>query len=397
MPLSNTARSYGSIARSLHWLTALLILAAIPLGLYANSLPYDTSEALAAKARIFSLHKTIGVAAFVVAVLRILWALVQPRPAPLHPERRGETWLAEAVHWALYASLVVVPLSGWVHHAATTGFAPILWPFGDDLPFVPKSPALAEAAAALHWVFTKVMAASILLHVAGALKHTVVDRDATLSRMTRGTPAGPAAAAHSRSAPLVALALFAAASVLALAFHAPAATPVATTAAPTADSPALAGNWQVAEGVLTFTVRQMGADVTGSFPNWQADITFDPDAPTGNRVRVAIDTSTLTLGSVTDQAKGADFFDVAAHPTALFEADILPAGADYMAQGTLTLRGATVPVTLPFTLDLQGDSATMTGATTLDRRDFGMGASYPDEGTIGFAVTVTARLTATRG
>ena len=58
-----------------------------------------------------------------------------------------------------------------------TGFAPILWPFGQGLPFVPQSETVAQVAGAVHWVFTKVMAAAILLHIAGALKHHFVDRD----------------------------------------------------------------------------------------------------------------------------------------------------------------------------------------------------------------------------
>ena len=78
MPAQNAPTRYGSVARSLHWLTALLILSAIGLGLYAEDLPYDTAETLAAKAQIFSIHKTIGVAAFFVALARILWALSQP-------------------------------------------------------------------------------------------------------------------------------------------------------------------------------------------------------------------------------------------------------------------------------------------------------------------------------
>lgn len=398
MSLSNSRQRYGLVARSLHWLTALLILAAIPLGLYANSLPYDTSEALAAKARVFSLHKTIGVAAFLVALARIAWALAQPRPAPLHPDRRAESWLAEVVHWSLYLSLVVVPLSGWVHHAATTGFAPILWPFGDDLPFVPESPALAEAAGAVHWLFTKVLAASILLHVAGALKHALVDRDATLARMLTGREAGADGPRHGRGAPVIAAATFAALTAAALSLpqgadaigRAPEASSAAT------ETATAAGNWQVVEGALSFSVRQMGAEVTGTLPAWTADITFDPDRDTGNRVRVSIDTTGLTLGSVTDQAKGVDFFDVATHPTALFEADILRAGDGYEAKGTLTLRGVTVPVDLPFTLTLEGDMARMTGQATLDRRDFGMGTSYGDEETVGFSVVVSVDLTASR-
>lgn len=401
MPLSNTATRYGALARSLHWLTALLILSAIGLGLYADNLPYDTSEALAAKAQVFSLHKTIGITAFFVAAIRIISALLQPKPAPVHPERRLETLAAETVHWALYISMLAVPLTGWVHHAAVEGFAPILWPFGQGLPFVPKSETVSEIATTLHWLFSKLLIASVILHVAGAVKHAVIDRDGVMGRMTRGAPAGDAGrAAHSPVPVLAAVLIYLAGGFAAVSMTAQAPeAPVATATAPAASAPATAGTWQVTEGALAFTVQQMGAAVAGSLPNWTAEITFDETPVDGRNghVKVMIDTTTLTLGSVTEQAKAADFFDVANHPNAVFEADILPAASGYEAKGTLTLRGVSVPVTLPFTLDLQGDTARMTGGLQLDRRDYGMGTSYGDEKTVGFGVDVTVSLTATRG
>ena len=107
--LGNSVSDYGSVARVFHWLTALLILAAIPLGLIANGWAFDSSEALQTKFLLFSLHKTVGVTAFFVALARIVWAVIQPKPGLLHPDRRVESWLAETVHWMLYGSLVLVP------------------------------------------------------------------------------------------------------------------------------------------------------------------------------------------------------------------------------------------------------------------------------------------------
>ena len=394
MPARNTSLSYGSVARGLHWLTALLIVAAFPLGMIAENLPFDTSEALARKAQVFSLHKTLGVTVFLVALLRILWALTGKKPVPLHPARRVETLLAEAVHWALYLSLVMVPLSGWVHHAATTGFAPILWPLGQDLPFVPKSETVAGAAGAVHWVFTKLLLASVLLHVLGALKHALIDGDRTLARMVTGAEAGKAADAAPALAPaLAALAVFAAGAAGAWAIASR--TPETVAEAPAAAAPA-AGNWTVSEGRLGFAVQQMGQRVEGTLPAWTATIDFDEATGTGT-VTVEIDTTRLTLGSVTDQAKGPEFFDVAGHPTATFTAAIVPAGEAFEAKGTLALRGAEHPVTLPFTLVLEGDTARMQGKVTLDRRDFGMGPSYGDEKTVGFTVDVEVALVAKRG
>ena len=395
MSTSNTETSFGRATRTLHWLTALLILTAILLGLIANQLPADAA-AIALKTQLFSLHKTLGVAAFLVALARILWALGQTHPAPLHPNRRVEITLAAAVHWMLYISMLAVPLTGWVHHAALSGFAPILWPFGQDLPFVAKSETTAAIFGTAHWVFTKLLVASILLHIAGALKHHFIDRDATLLRMMRGTaaPAAPQSHPRSRAPLLAALLIYTAGAGLAYALLPAIASQPASTAQPAATS----GNWQVTTGTLAFNVNQMGSAVDGNFADWAAEITFDEAATDGKhgQVAVSIDLASLTLGSVTDQTKGPEFFDVALHPTATFTADILPAATGYEAKGTLTLHGISRPLSLPFTLHIDGDSATMQGTAQLDRRDFGIGAGYEDESTVGFAVTVTVNLTATR-
>ncbi len=397
MPTHNTDRSFGSVTRLFHWLTALLILTAIPLGVIANNMPYETAEALTAKAQLFSIHKTVGVAAFIVALARILWALRQPHPVPLHPERLVELRLAQTVHWLLYISLVVVPLTGWVHHAAVTGFAPILWPFGQGLPFVPQSQNVATLAASLHWVFTKVLAASILLHVVGAVKHHVIDRDSTLRRMTRGVaaPMDPQRPAMSSLPAVLAFGLYALGAGLAWSL-----VPSDGAATVPQTSPATAmtsgGNWQVTEGTLGFTVKQMGQDVTGLFTSWTADIRFDQTPSDGKNgdVTVTIDTASLTLGSVTDQAKGKEFFDSASFPKAVFTADIVSAAAGYEGKGTLSLRGIDAEVTLPFTLEIANGIASMRGSATLDRRTFAMGAAYPDEASVGFGVTVNVELTA---
>ena len=112
MPAQNTALQYGAVARLFHWLTALGIFFLIASGLIAEEWPYGTESELATKVTLFSTHKTIGVLIFFIALARILWALTQPRPTPLHPERKLETLLAETVHWLLYGSILFVPLSG---------------------------------------------------------------------------------------------------------------------------------------------------------------------------------------------------------------------------------------------------------------------------------------------
>lgn len=407
MQIANTDRAYGSVAKTFHWLTALLILTIIPLGWIANDLAHavtdptisSTEADIARAAWLFSLHKTLGVTVFFVALARILWAVTQTKPGLLNAEKRAEALAAETVHWLLYGSLVLVPLSGWVHHAATEGFAPIWWPFGQSLPLVPKDAALAALTAGLHQVLQWVLVVSLVLHVAGALKHHLVDRDHTLRRMLPQGGAAPQPPAQSHSAmPLVAaLAVWLVAlggGTLLGSFDGR----EGTGHAQSASLAAVASDWTVTEGTLSITVTQLGNPVTGTFADWTAAISFEePETPgPAGDVAVTIAIGSLTLGSVTAQAMGPDFFDASVFPTAEFLADLYRTETGHEARGTLTLRGTTVDVTLPFDLELDGSTARMTGSVTLNRLDFGIGGNMPDESSLKFPVTVTVSLTATR-
>ena len=392
--IANTSTSYGTVTKTFHWLTALLIFAVIPLGIIAQNTPFDTNEDLARKALLFSMHKTLGIVIFTVALARILWALTQTKPGAIHPERRAETFLATMVHWLLYGSLLLVPLTGWIHHAATEGFAPIWLPIGQNLPFVPENERVAEITAALHIIFERVLVASILLHVAGAMKHLVIDKDGTLARMWFGNRTAGDGQTHpaSLTAPITALVVWAGAigigAGLGLFAH-------HTEAAP---GPALAdvsSDWVVTDGSLGISVIQLGSDVGGEFADWTAAISFDPETGTGS-VDVTVSIASLTLGSVTGQALGADYLDATAFPTATFSAQISPDGEAFVAEGPLTIRGVELPARLPFTLTLDGDLATASGSLEVDRRDFEVGLAM-EEGNLGYPVGITVNLTAQRG
>ncbi len=407
MPLSNTSSSYGSVTKGFHWLTALLILSALPLGWIANDLahaiynpdiPTDESD-IARAARLFSLHKTIGVAVFFVALARILWAITQTKPGLLNANNKPEAFAAETVHWLLYGSLVLVPLSGWVHHAAAEGFAPILWPFGQNLPLIPKSAALAEFTASLHWLFMWVLVGSLAAHIMGALKHHVVDKDSTLRRMLPGRSDAPMPPDQSHTATPAIAALVVWVTVLVggwsqgvFSHHAGAQTDATELAEVQSD-------WQVQNGTLEITISQLGSPVTGSFGDWTAAIAFDePDAPgLAGSADVTISIGSLKLGTVSDQAMGADFFNNDQFPTASFKADLFKTETGYEARGPLKIRDKSVDIVMPFDLDLQDNVATVSGEVQLDRLDFDVGTSQPTEDSLGFAVTVSVNLTATRG
>ncbi|MRU14205.1 cytochrome [Roseovarius sp. A21] len=401
MALANTTISYGSVTKTFHWLTALGILLALPLGYFANDLAHTvqnpeiatTETQVARAALLFSLHKTIGLTVFFVALARILWAVTQPKPGLLNGDTVLESRLAEVVHWLLYGSLVAVPLSGWIHHASTTGFAPIWWPFGQSLPFVPKDEGVAQITGTLHYLLQWVLVGALVLHIAGALKHHVIDRDATLRRMLPGlTPAQPTAKQPGHALPLLgALAVWAivlgGANTLGWFKLDAAQTPAESLAAVESD-------WTVQDGTLEITVVQMGSEVTGRFADWTAEISYDAASanPKGD-VTVTVAIPSLTLGSVTDQAMGAEYFNAEAHPTATFTAEIVDTEG-HIAQGTLTIKDHSMPVEMPFDLAIDGNTAEASGGLSVDRRAFGIGGEATDS--LGASVDIRFDLTATR-
>lgn len=390
--LRNTDRHYGTVAKSFHWLTALLIFSAFGLGYYGDNAPKQTEAEIARVALVFSIHKTVGIAAFFVALARILWAFSNPKPGLMHPERRLENLAAQVVHWMLYVSLVLVPLSGWMHHAATEGFAPILWPLGQNLPLIPKSFAVAEFFGAWHLVFTKVLLASLILHVLGALKHHVIDKDATLRRMLSGNPRIEGLLGHHARGPALA-AMIAWAGVIGIGSWLGSQT---HEHAPVQELATVQSDWVVQDGTLGIAVQQFGSEVRGEFNDWTAEISYDPETGTGD-VTVKIAVGSLTLGSVTDQALGADYLAVETFPFSTFAADITRLnGTAHEAVGTLSLHGREMPMALAFDLELDGSEARMTGKTMVNRIDFNVGATaQPTESNLGFNVSVDVALTAT--
>jgi polyisoprenoid-binding protein YceI len=167
--------------------------------------------------------------------------------------------------------------------------------------------------------------------------------------------------------------------------------------------PAAASSWAVvpAQSSLGFGAKWNGADVDGRFPKFTASIVFDPAKLADARVDAIIDLSAATTNdkTVNGSLPGSDWFDVKKAPTARFQAasftQVKP--GQYVAKGTLTMRGLSIPVSLPFTLAINGNTAVMTGQTVLDRRSFKIGMESDAEGAwVGFPVPVKVKITAIR-
>ena len=168
-------------------------------------------------------------------------------------------------------------------------------------------------------------------------------------------------------------------------------------------APAAASQWAVvpSQSSIGFSAEWNGKMVEGRFPKFAANIHFDPADPASARVAGVIDLSAATTGdrTVDGSLPGPDWFDVKTSSTARLTmnqfAQTRP--GSYLGRGTLSMRGVTVPVSLPFTLAINGDTAIMTGETTLDRRAFKIGMeSDATASWVGFRVPIKVRIVANR-
>ncbi len=403
--LTNTTETYGLVAQLLHWTTAALILVLIPLGVFMHELPVSSADDVAFKSWFYSLHKTIGVAAFLVAILRVTWAIMQPHPSPLNAGRKLESLAAQTVHWMLYAAIILMPLTGWLHHSSAEGFAPIWWPLSQDLPLVPKSPALAEFFGLAHFLTSIFLGLTLVLHIAGAMKHALIDKDDTLNRMIPGKIAvtgtklpGSQFGRLPAFLTVIAIAILGSATVAVYAINQP---DVAVSVEKSIQPASTSNTWVVdhQRSELAVQVKQSASEVEGRFETWTASIDFDPDDLPASGVKVEVDVSSLALGNVSNNAISPDFLNAARYPRATFESQAFVKKGDdlYEVSGPLALAGRTRPIALPFRLTIEDDRAFAEGKVVIRRLDFGIGEKgFSGDGMVGFDVVVKFRIDAKR-
>ncbi|OOG45425.1 YceI family protein [Rhodanobacter sp. C01] len=147
---------------------------------------------------------------------------------------------------------------------------------------------------------------------------------------------------------------------------------------------------------LGFNGTYQGAAFNGSFNQWTAAISYDPAHLASSRFDVTVTLASAKTGDHDQDSAlpGADFFDVAKFPTAHFvTTGFHQDGTQVIADGQLTLRGVTKPLSLTVVFKSQGNSAVMDVAGVLKRLDFGVGiGDYSDTSVIGANVKIIAHL-----
>ena len=176
MAFRNTTRSWGSLSKAFHWLIVLLIINQWWIASRADEL-----KGLA-KLEALAWHKSFGMTILMLAVLRLLWRLVNPTPDLTVETRRWERVLARISHVLLYALIFAMPLTGWMMSSAKN--YPVSWFKLFQFPdLVAPAEQTFHQMHDLHHLLFGVLVSVALLHVAGALKHHFIDKNDVLKRM----------------------------------------------------------------------------------------------------------------------------------------------------------------------------------------------------------------------
>ncbi|WP_421739414.1 YceI family protein [Caulobacter sp.] len=426
--MAATRTRYTTVAIIIHWLIAAAIIFQIILGWRAGDGPKG-----AATFALFQLHKSIGITILLLSVARLGWRLFNPPPPAPVGQPKWEQTASHIVHIGFYVIMIGLPLTGWILVSASRTNIPTLLYGSIPWPHLPLIPEMAPAAKHVwheigeigHGVLVKLTYLLLLLHLGAVAKHQVLDKDGVFANMAPGAKPG-------LKEPRAWLAAAGLAAVVAAGYlytpavkpaakpavaeeaappeaPAPVVTPVAATtdAAPpaaAAPEPALKDpvTWAVAKGSkLGFTATWSGEPLQGEFTRWSADILFSPDALDRSKLTVTIDMASAKTGDDQRDSSlpGDDFFATAAHPKAVFSASKFRKTGEgkFIADGTLDLRGVRKPLSLPFSLKIDGDTATARGVTTLDRTTFGVGqGEWADTDQIAAKVKVSFSLTAKR-
>ena len=174
--MMTAALTYSPVAKVFHWLLALALLGSFSVGLYMADLPFSPF-----RLKLFNWHKWAGITILTLSLLRLMWRLMHT-PPPEPPMPQWQKTAATVTHWALYALFFIVPLVGWAYSSAA-GFPIVVFGLIPLPDFVSPDKALAEIIKPWHGYLAKAMAVLVLLHVAAAIKHQVIDKDGLLLRM----------------------------------------------------------------------------------------------------------------------------------------------------------------------------------------------------------------------
>ncbi|MDQ3075233.1 MAG: cytochrome b [Pseudomonadota bacterium] len=166
---------YSHGAAAFHWLTVVLVLAQLYVGFTFHEMAKGTPE----RSEMFTIHKTLGATILIVTLLRLAYRLLNPPPPYPADMPKWDRFLAVWSARIVYIALVALPLTGLIAVSGRGGMVDLLW--GLQIPALPLGDG--ELFGEVHEILVWSTIALIVIHVAAAIYHHLILRDAASGRM----------------------------------------------------------------------------------------------------------------------------------------------------------------------------------------------------------------------
>lgn len=178
MLIRNTEDRFGLIAKLIHWVIALLMLGLTWLGWYMMGLSYYdawSQDSLMA-------HRALGLMVLALVIIKVLWLIVSPTPEPSPTLKPWEHASSRLVHWVLFLSMFLIPITGYIISTSEGAPVPIFNWF--DIPALfAADESTRDLAIEIHYYVAYAILAVVLVHTGAALKHQFINHDGILKRM----------------------------------------------------------------------------------------------------------------------------------------------------------------------------------------------------------------------
>lgn len=178
----DTKQKLSGFTVSLHWIVAIAMIGLLAMGFYMKNLHVLS---------LIPLHKSLGLCVLLIVLVRVVWRIINGWPKHVSEYARHEIVLAKIVHWILILGTLAMPLSGFMLSAAS-GYGVSFFGMeivarnpdpSDPGKVIALSPYLNSLGRGLHHWVGLLLTGAIVMHIAGALKHHLFDKDKILTRM----------------------------------------------------------------------------------------------------------------------------------------------------------------------------------------------------------------------
>ncbi|CAI8962045.1 MULTISPECIES: cytochrome b [Pseudomonas] len=170
-------RFFAPLARLLHWLMALMVIAMLFIGAGLAASVSERHEWL------IHLHKPLGIAILVLVIVRLAVRFSTRQPPLPSDLPLWQVLAAKASHLVLYGLMLVLPLLGWAMISAAGD--PVMLSSSVQLPALVAADApLFALLRKAHGYLAYLLFLTVLLHLAAALFHGLIRRDGVLQSMT---------------------------------------------------------------------------------------------------------------------------------------------------------------------------------------------------------------------